>query len=86
MALRLRTDLNEYKVGGAFASGMDALVERVKAMDLRIAKLEKDRAALLSFCSKMIAHFGGCGFCQVRVAERESLQKEFDKVIREISS
>ena len=76
---------NSYKAGSVFADGMDSLKERVDLMDAKITRLERDRSKLISFCSKVIAHFGGCGHCKMRQDGRESLQQEFDRIMVEIT-
>lgn len=85
LALKGRNDLNEYKVGGAFANGMDALTARCDAMDAKINRLELDRSRLIAWCIKAIAHFGGCGGCVRREAEREQLVEEFESIVKEVA-
>lgn len=83
--LKTQNDLNQYKAGGVFASGMDSLQKRVDQMDSRILRLERDKAKLVAFCTRVLTHFSGCGNCLREDGSRASLQAEYEVLMADIN-
>ena len=83
--LKTQNDLNQYKAGGVFASGMDSLQKRVEQMDARIFRLERDKSRLVAFCTRVLTHFSGCGNCLREDGSRVSLQDEYEVLMRDIN-
>lgn len=85
LILKGQNDLNQYKAGGVFADGMDSLQKRVTKMDHLISRLETDKARLVTFCTKVLTHFSGCGSCLREDGSRLLLQEEYSKLMDEIN-